>query len=171
MTAQAFLEKWNFRFSKEITDWLTTLEYPNHEEIIAATLNYAIAYADYFDEDGETLRFLKAICVRVVFWADKDLAAAIGSGRGRLWERCVSSLPPNPKRLARLLTLENKAFTEILQDFPCLSEKIEVKSTKEKITIDDLLFKYIRYQISRSKHAATAMRYEVERALIPGDTE
>lgn len=187
MTFEDFLEKWNLKFSKEITEWLETLEYSgSHQEIISEALSYAIAYADYFDTDAEILRFLKAICIRVIFQADGDLADVIESQHGRLWKRCLSSLSTNPRRIARLTLeleydevtgkLKYNEVTEIFQDFACLGETVAVRGTKgvEKRSIDNLLFAYMRSQISTSrsvKNVATAIRYEMERALIPRGTE
>lgn len=166
MTFEDLLEEWNSNLSDPVTKFLNHLGY-NHPKLARRVLDYGIGYADYFDNDEENtntelLKFLKAICLWMLFLRDEDedTAVPIDSENGRLWERSISSpsLSTNHKRLVRL-TLDKAALEEILQPLNCLKEQ-------EQDSIHDTLFKRIRDQLTSTQHAATAMRYVMEKVLI-----
>ena len=166
MTYEELLEEWNGSLSEKVTESLDHLGY-DHPKLVLRVLDYGIAYADYFfseentdtDTDTELLRFLKAICLRLLFLlGDEDTAVPINSENGRLWERSSSSLSSNHKRLVRL-TRDEEALENILQPLNCLKEQ-------KKDLIHDALFKPIRDQLKSTRHAVTAMRYAMEQALI-----
>ena len=170
MTYEELLEEWNSSLSASVTEFLNHLGY-DHPKLVLRVLDYGIAYADYFfseektdtdtdtDTDTELLRFLKAICLRLLFLlGDEDTAVPIDSENGRLWERSSSSLSSNHKRLVRL-TRDEEALENILQPLNCLKEQ-------KKDLIHDALFKPIRDQLKSTRHAVTAMRYAMEQVLI-----
>ena len=202
MTYEELLEEWNGSLSEKVTEFLDHLGY-SHPKLVLRVLDYGIAYADYFfseentdtDTDTELLRFLKAICLRLLFLGEaEDTAVPIDSENGRLWERSFSSLSSNHKRLVRLM-YENRPLVrgdnlEEMRKFPddCIDliatdppsrdeealenilQPLNCLKEQKKDLIHDALFKPIRDQLKSTRHAVTAMRYAMEQVLIEGST-
>ena len=134
MTFEQFLETWNSDLSAKIIEFTGELGYTDHPEILAQTLEYGIAYADFFENaDGhntDLLIFLKAICVRVIFFSEDT---EIENRSGRLWERAIASMSMPHQRLVQI-PLEADAVEEILR--PLKSLQLE----KEQDTLHQELF-------------------------------
>ena len=166
MTFEQFLETWNSDLSAKIIEFTGELGYTDHPEILAQTLEYGIAYADFFENaDGhntDLLIFLKAICVRVIFFSEDT---EIENRSGRLWERAIASMSMPHQRLVQI-PLEADAVEEILR--PLKSLQLE----KEQDTLHQELFNPIRSRLegqqatAARKHATTALRYAMARVLI-----
>lgn len=159
MTFEEFLEQFNVTLGPSLTTFLHELGYGDRSEVLSRTLEYGIAYADFFKNDEENndfLIFLKAISVVFIFHADED--TEIESGNGRLWEWARSALSIIIHRRIMRIPLNKDDLEIIFQPLKFLNEEEAIYNT--------LLTPFRDRLEAGRKQATSPLRYAMAQALL-----